>query len=260
MWKPNPLVDSLERSCDLKAPPVVGHWYSVPTYPFKANDGKFHHLPVYLPAHEDQKAFGFRPWHYHVDLRFVHQNEICFLLEKHVGVARKYYTRYLYIPSESPYVEIADKLPNGQNVMAAWEHGITDQEVIFESWYKCLCDRFLLAVTQSQGFIASADGTDARVATGFDADFRQIKWKAQPCIRASQEPNSVFLHNILCKLDRFKKVAKYCGKCPHKGVNLDSVEADENGIKICPAHGARWKVEKDTITITGEAKRYSSEF
>jgi hypothetical protein len=55
---------------DLREPPVVGRFYMVPAIYYRWN-GKDGHWPVVGPLHEDVEFFGFRPHHYHVDLRFL---------------------------------------------------------------------------------------------------------------------------------------------------------------------------------------------
>jgi hypothetical protein len=43
-----------------------------------------------------------------------------------------------------------------------------------------------------------------------------------------------------------KKLSK-CQRCPHRGIDLRSIPADGNGVKICPGHGLAWNVETGAL-------------
>lgn len=222
MYKYNSLVENLEKTCDLKTSPEVGKWYAVPTYPMRK-----YHLPVYLPAHEDGEIFNFPIWHYHIDYRFYHNNAIKFFLKEY-GIYKNIYKKYIYIDEDFEYL---DGVSNRVSMIEAYKKNITDENIILESWYKYLCSTMNSIRTLNNG-----------------PDFQNIKWKAQMCIRNYQIPNKSFLYKKLLNTQKFKSSFKYCGKCPHKGINLNSVQ-EVNGIKTCPAHGGKWKISEGKIKI-----------
>lgn len=38
----------------------------------------------------------------------------------------------------------------------------------------------------------------------------------------------------------YKDKQVICGRCPHKGINLNLIDSDRDGNKVCPAHGLKW--------------------
>lgn len=80
-------MSNLDRIINIKSPPEIGSWFSVPCYPFpalpkqqrnrKSRRKEWEWLcPVLLPAHEDSKLLNFPFWHYHVDFRFFTDNAL----------------------------------------------------------------------------------------------------------------------------------------------------------------------------------------
>ncbi|WP_407947149.1 Rieske 2Fe-2S domain-containing protein [[Phormidium ambiguum] IAM M-71] len=41
-----------------------------------------------------------------------------------------------------------------------------------------------------------------------------------------------------------------CGKCPHRGIDLKSINGDRKGNKICPAHGLKWNKQGQLVHKT----------
>lgn len=191
MWREDPLVQHLTKITELNKPPEVGTWYAVPTYRVIVKQ-KVHHLPVLTPSHEDGRLFRFPIWHYHLDLRFIHDNELRKLMDTHIFIKVKK----------------------------------------VEDWhYLALGDVFPLVRTMSNR-----------------PDSESLLWKAVPCVRDYHPVKNTNLHRIISEEPRYQQERPYCGKCPHRGVNLDQVKPDADGIRVCPAHGGRWKVADGKIS------------
>jgi hypothetical protein len=220
MWKPNEIVKHLPKVTDLKAPPEIGMWYAVPTFPTyigvgrmrnrrkRAGSIEIHHLPVFLPPHEDKHLFDFPAWHYHIDLRFINNNELRLLLKKHAAIRSKQITK-------EQYQELCNYIP------------------------------FMLSGEAAYG--------EQNVQSNKRPNLERVKWKAALCIRNYQRPEKFGLHSIIEREVRFQKPRPYCGRCPHKGVNLDQIPTeyrrDGSEIKVCPAHGGKWQIKDGQISV-----------
>lgn len=60
----------LQRVDELTAPPEPGRFYLVPMIEHPWRWGRARWWPVLGPMHEDRQWIGFKPQHYHVDVRF----------------------------------------------------------------------------------------------------------------------------------------------------------------------------------------------
>jgi hypothetical protein len=222
MWKHDPIVSHLPKVTDLKAPPEIGTWYAVPTFPtfvslgltrnrrHRAGAIKVHHLPVFLPPHEDKHLFNFPAWHYHIDLRFINDNELRRLLRKHAALRTKKITK-------EEYQELCNHIP------------------------------FILSGEASYGEKIVMVQANSR------PHLERVKWKAAICVRDYQRPEKFNLHSIIAREARFQKTRPYCGRCPHKGINLDQIPTehrmDGSEIKVCPAHGGKWQIKDGQISV-----------
>lgn len=233
---------NLERSCDVKTPLEVGKWYSVPLYPFRIGFKVFN-LPVLLPAHEDGAIFGFPVWHYHLDVRFIHKNALIKILRQEYGIKKYFITKFIYCPNKNAFLEYTKVGYFDVACIEAWECGVTDKNQIIESWYGFLADRFALSITNQ--FAPYPE-------QGKSADYSKIKWEDQMCRFTDVKISRKQLHDVLVAKSNFAKERKYCGVCPHKGINLEGIESNANGIKVCPAHGGRWKIKDGKISLETE--------
>jgi hypothetical protein len=79
----------------------------------------------------------------------------------------------------------------------------------------------------------------------------RLCYRAMPVFPSHHGPNTSSPLPFMEKLEKLEELEEAyrdakvttCGTCPHRGMNLNGVPADEQGRKVCPLHGLRWNRE-----------------
>jgi len=85
-------------------------------------------------------------------------------------------------------------------------------------------------------------------------DGELLTWETRKCRRKMPKfpSQNKQKHTIwMPKLETHYKDARLnCGKCPHRGIDLNLIEGDRYGNKTCPGHGLMWNRGGELLTRT----------
>lgn len=90
----------------------------------------------------------------------------------------------------------------------------------------------------------------------FPVDHARIEWRPTKVVRSQcTDKTRTRLDFIDNAIKHVKCNALIKGRCPHKGFNMDQVELNEHGLKVCPMHGMRFdKAGKGVPYLPGQAE------
>jgi hypothetical protein len=83
----------------------------------------------------------------------------------------------------------------------------------------------------------------------------RIIWRDMVCTRLinDQDGHPGFVFPMLAMLKKFQNhnLKDSCQRCPHRGIDLSTMQPNANGIVRCPAHGLDWNMKTGNLAYKG---------